>query len=399
MGEEKLISKIMHRFGIDRKTAEAEYNKYLKLNRQNTDDPKSEPKVKQTEITSNGYTHTFISPHDIRDEATMAKICKINTKLWYADKIVSNTWGSDDNPCWQFKVWWKRRDKPTPQDACEAYVQYCKGLNLKPYTFEMPKVNMDKGELMLEVAIADPHIGLLSWSPETCGNNYDLKIACKRFLETQAYFLESFRNAGLSKVLLVIGNDFFNSNNAKNTTANDTAQDEDCRWQKTYMAGMDVVVKTINMWIYGLKIPIEVEFVHGNHDEERLFYLGHNIKTLFSNNPQVTVMNSPNPHKFYTFGDNLILFAHELRKPETAKDILLADGRSYTNAKNIEVHTGHFHNEKVVESLGRITLRSLPSLAEPSRWESSQGYRSLKKALAFLWHEKHGVIDIRPKDF
>ena len=61
---------------------------------------------------------------------------------------------------------------------------------------------------------------------------------------------------------------------------------------------------------------------------------------------------------------------------------------------NIEFHTGHLHQEKVVEDFGSVIIRVIPSLAEKSNWENEMGFSGNRRAQAFVWHKEKGLLNI-----
>ena len=66
--------------------------------------------VKRVEIKDNEMKQVLLSPENFKTTEDMAAYCKIDTSIWKVSKIVSNFWGSKDNPCWQYKVWWEKRE-------------------------------------------------------------------------------------------------------------------------------------------------------------------------------------------------------------------------------------------------------------------------------------------------
>ncbi len=74
-----------------------------------------------------------------------------------------------------------------------------------------PKINYErnKSDNTLVLAIFDQHLGKLAWGEET-GENYDIKIASKRFLENARSIIDRSVAVGFSKIIFPIGNDFSN---------------------------------------------------------------------------------------------------------------------------------------------------------------------------------------------
>ena len=56
--------------------------------------------------------------------------------------------------------------------------------------------------------------------------------------------------------------------------------------------------------------PVQVVMVTGNHDTQRLYYLGDVLEAWFRNTKDVAVDNSPRQRKYFRYHGNLIGFTH-----------------------------------------------------------------------------------------
>jgi hypothetical protein len=252
------------------------------------------------------------------------------------------------------------------------------------------------GELLYEIGIPDLHFGRLTWEEET-GENYDIKIARKMVLQVLVELLSYSKLFNVGKILLPIGNDFFNVNNKEGTTSHGTRQQEDTRWQKTYRAGRELAIEMIDTC--ASVAPVDVLIVPGNHDEERIFALGDALDCWYHGNKRVTVNNKAMKRKYYVYGNNLIGFTHgseEVRGSLTAiMPVEVPDLWAKTTYR--EWHTGHKHHktdtvQRVDENFG-IVVRILRSLAPIDAWTFDQGLvGALHAAEGFLWHPEKKLI-------
>lgn len=340
----------------------------------------------------------FISPFEVTDEKTMAEISKIDLDYWYADKIVSNIWGNPKYPCWQFKVWWRRKTGITLTDAVEAYKEL-----IQDYTPpELPDYSgfLDEGgdrtqEAVLVVpSVYDPHLGQLSWSPETRDDNYNLKIGCKDYYEAHKHFAKYYADKNIDTVLLPIGNDLMNCNGESKATVKGTPQDEDTRWAKTYQAVQKLIVDVIELWRPIAK-NVRVVIVRANHDGEVVFYLGSALEMFYRYVDAVKIDNRPSLHKYHRFGTTLLGYTHQLKKKDNPDTLFVAHASDMmSGVKFLEYHTGHNHDE-MSKTQGKTIHRRIPSLAPLSAWASSENYTSLRRAMCFVFGEKTGITDIK----
>ena len=266
--------------------------------------------------------------------------------------------------------------------------------------------DLTKENNLLEVSIFDLHLGKLGWAGET-GENFDSKIASKRFMYAIKTLIYRAKGFNLSKVLFLVGQDFFNSDNKENTTSNGTPQDEDLRWQKTFNVGCRLLVDGITL-LKELGVPVEVLVVPGNHDFERSFYVGKFLEGWFNNDYQVVVNNGASPRKYFVHGEVLLGFTHGRDEKQDSLPLLMASDKEskphWSNTTYHEWHLGHVHrkrnfkytvldkNKIIDEDLG-VTVRYLSSLTGTEEWHHKKGFvGQIKAAEAFVWNDKSGLI-------
>ena len=145
--------------------------------------------------------------------------------------------------------------------------------------------------------------------------------------------------------------------------------------------------------------PVRVVMVPGNHEQQRLYYLGDVLAAWHRNTEGVEVDNSPRPRKYVLFHQNLIGFAHGHNEKHQDLPLLMAteapDG--WAQSRHREFHLGHFHSRKhkmFVPSYDRcgVLVRLLPSLCPPDAWHSAMGYCSKLAAEAYFWDPEEGCV-------
>lgn len=251
--------------------------------------------------------------------------------------------------------------------------------------------------VMLEIGPVDHHYGQMSWGKETGYGNYDIKIARTLYLDAIDYLIRSTKSYGIEKIVFIIGSDFFNVDSHSNTTTSGTYQDEDCRWQKSFDYGVDILIDSINM--LRKVAPVDVIQVPGNHDEERIYYAGAFIKAWFHNCDEVNVDTSPKVRKYYRYGKNLIGYTHGYRiKIDRLFHLMpLEQKDNWSKTKHREWHVGHVHHEtrKMINldsEEASIKVKTLSSLVVPDAWHTKHGFIADRQAQAFIWHKEHGNI-------
>lgn len=256
----------------------------------------------------------------------------------------------------------------------------------------VPKIPADNGgDILLEVAIFDLHYGKLCWDEEV-GENYDSKIAAKRFLAAVVSLVERAKRQGkINRILFPVGNDFLHVDTGEITTTLGTRQDADSRFSRIFRDGRKLLVEAIEY----LKTvaPVDVVVCVGNHDSNSMFHLGDALECWYHADPLVKVENSPVLRKYYRFGNTIIGYTHSDK--EKLKDLPLlgsTERKDWSECLFKEWHVGHRHGEHCTEDKG-VKVRTLSSMSGSDYWHFGKGYvGNIKGAEAFLFHKESGLL-------
>lgn len=270
----------------------------------------------------------------------------------------------------------------------------------KKFVPKYPKITYTKHKekYLFEPDMPDIHFGKLSWGEES-GDNYDIKIAEQMSLDHLTTLINRASPFTIDKILFPIGNDYFNVNNKDETTVNGTKQQEDVRYQKTFVAGRKLAVKMIDM--LSAIAPVQVIIVPGNHDEERTFYLGDSLECWYQNNRNVSIDNSAKKRKYFVYGKNLIGFTHGYHEKLNELPLIMAteEREKWAKCSHFEWQTGDKHHKKEIlttikehEQKG-VMVRILRSISGNDAWHFDKGYIGQNRFIeAFIRHENNGLV-------
>tara|TARA_R110000751_G_scaffold74041_1_gene149840 strand:- start:2253 stop:3497 length:1245 start_codon:yes stop_codon:yes gene_type:complete len=329
--------------------------------------------------------------------------CEIDLDVWEIERYVVNKWEVGSNvegtiivePLFQIKAWLKKNtDILNIKKLRDELINEVKTFSPKYPSFNYKKIK--KGHL-LEVNIFDLHFGKLCWGLET-GDNYDTKIAAKRFLKAIDAIIQRSKGYDIKRVVFPVGNDFFNSDTRLNQTSAGTPQDEDVRWQKTFKEGRQLLIAGIDM--LSKVAPVDVVIIQGNHDWERSFYVGDVLSCWYHNNKNVIVNNEPTPRKHYQFGNCLISYTHGNNEKTIDLPLLVASEvpKLWAATQFREIHIGHLHHKKEIKFMATqehkgIVIRFMRSLSGTDAWHNLKGYKGATQSCeAFIWCENEGLI-------
>ena len=326
---------------------------------------------------------------------------KVDLEEWQVERHTINKWevaaktaeGMATTFLFQIKAWLSRRVVETRLkgflDALQENLR--REAPIRPALVHRPGA---KG--LLEISIMDHHFGKYCSAAET-GRAYDPDIAERMFTTALEDLLHKAAHQPVEKVLMVCGNDYFNTDFLGRTTTAGTPQDEAVRHTDSFARGRVLLVRAIDR--LRQVAPVQVLMVSGNHDTQRLYYLGHVLEAHFHKTPDVQVENGPQPRKYFQYHHNLIGFTHGNNEKHFDLPLLLATEQpdAWAACPHREFHLGHFHSRKLkmfVPSADRagILVRILPSLCPPDAWHTAMGYRSRLAAEALYFDPKDGCV-------
>lgn len=331
---------------------------------------------------------------------------QVDLSVWEVDRHVINKWEVGavvegkiiTSPLFQIKAWLRRVRSST--EAVNLLKEIVEDIRKKaparPAKLRNVALKTAAKKNLLELSIFDLHFGKLCWGQE-CGEDWDSKIAEHTYLQAVDELLARTNSMDVGHILLPIGNDFFNVDNAANTTTAGTPQSEDGRWQKSFVTGRKMMVHAIER--VREVAPVSLIMVSGNHDYERLFYLGDVLEAWFHKTADVDVNNTAVQRKYFQWGECLLGFTHGNNEKHKDLPLIMATEAKEQWAKTRfrEFHVGHWHQKRemhfqpVVEQNG-IRVRIIPSLCPPDAWHKSKGYEGLRAAEAYVWSPEHGNV-------
>lgn len=364
-------------------------------------EPAQEVNFEQTD--SAGYLHSKSAKIKTLDD--LLAYAAVDKNAWEVERYTINKYesASKDNdgnitvtPLFQIKAWLRKLKGVATTRGILGDLLASFKVKGSEGARRNPSKSKTDGERLLELSIFDLHFGKLAWAQEA-GQDYDVRIAESVYGQAVDSLLARTKSLDISRILLPVGNDFFNVDNAAGTTAAGTPQNEDGRWQRSFILGRKMMVKAIERMRE--ICPVDVVMVSGNHDTERLFYLGDVLEAWFNSAEDVSIDNSPLMRKYYNFGSNLIGLTHGNNEKHKNLPLIMATEvpELWAATKYREFHIGHWHHKselhfQPVSEHNGIRVRVIPSLCPPDAWHKSKGYEGLRAAEAYVWDKNQGCI-------
>jgi hypothetical protein len=296
---------------------------------------------------------------------------QIDTRVWEVERHTLNKYevaaktpdGMITTMLFQIKAWLRRR-------VAEEKLQNLMQGMLEQFRQAAPSrpaiIHRGGSKGLLEISIMDHHFGKYCSMAET-GRAYDPEISERMFTTAVEDLLQKTAHLPVEKVLMVCGNDYLNTDHLGRTTTAGTPQDEALRYPESFSRGRQLLVRAIDR--LREVAPVHVIMVTGNHDTQRLYYLGDVLHAWFRNTKDVVVDNSPRQRKYFQYHKNLIGLTHGHNEKHIDLPLLLATENlgGWAGSCHREFDLGHFHSRKhkmFVPSFDRagVLVRILPSL-------------------------------------
>lgn len=279
-----------------------------------------------------------------------------------------------------------------PQDyGALDFAKFLEGY--KPPEILVTTVNHTDGytreEVDAVISVADFHFAKKTLEGETMQDkaNHYISVVTDLIRKTSSPYLN------LRKLVFVISNDFFHTDNIHNQTTNGTPQDTLVEYDNEYEAGFKLVTSTLVFLKQHFK-EIEVVLVQGNHDRTKSFYFAHALDIFFKNEPKITFQREHSVIKSVVLGNTFIGFHHGNCKIDELP-LLFATGRdssSFGHAKYREIHTGDKHHYMAKEIKG-VRIQQMPSLSGTDRWHNDHNFvNNVRAGLILLYHPETGKI-------
>jgi hypothetical protein len=309
-------------------------------------------------------------------------------------KGVSTYYGADGEPRgqWVKSATDNERQLELMREAIEALTS-----EIVPLEPRIAQSCVSADNLMACYPVGDYHLGMMSWAKET-GGDWDMKIAEGMMNAAITHLTDSMPLSQYG--LVAILGDFFHYDNMEAVTP--TARnilDSDTRYPKMVRAGIRIARMMIEKALDRhaiVRVIVEI----GNHDLSSSIFLMEALRTLYENEPRVSVDTSPAHYHYYRFGSTLIGTHHGHGAKMAQLPMIMAQDRpeDWGATKHRYWWTGHIHTSKTqhmavgAQDFVACSVESFRIIAPEDAWAAQKGYRSIRDMTSILIHKDHGEV-------
>lgn len=305
----------------------------------------------------------------------------------YMVKGHSTLYGADGKP----KLQWVK----TTLDADKYQAMMLEAL--EGMKDEIPRVSLvnppplGNTNLLNCYVVTDYHLGMLAWSEETKGENWDLEIAEQLIIKWFAQAIHQSPDAEIGVFAQLSDFLHFDGMDAV-TPASKHLLDVDTRFAKLVRSAIRVLRTIIDMLLQKHQ-KVHVLMLDANHDPVSQIWLREWFNVLYENEPRVTVDTSPNPYNAYEFGSTALFFHHgHKRKVDSVSQVFAGMFKEiFGRTKYAYAHTGHLHSVNVKED-SLMIVEQHRTLAPADAYAARGGWLSGRDAKVITYHKNFGEV-------
>jgi len=270
--------------------------------------------------------------------------------------------------------------------------------NIVPnYSIEKIEITKDVSPFIAVLSIQDFHLGRFASKLEV-GKDTNIETQKRHILQCVKDLINKISKFGRpEKILLSIGGDFANSDNAKLTTTNGTPQDSIPSHTLIQVESSILSIQLIDM-LRQITDVVELIPTGGNHDKDSSVSQYLFASAWFKDCEDViTFFDKLDPtlsgRQYREYGNNLIAFAHgDGAKIRNMPVIIANEARDiWGRTKHTTVLTGH-HHYRISQDLFGMQHVQVPSLALDDRWSYGKGFQNEKGLTIVLLDKEKGYI-------
>jgi len=337
--------------------------------------------TRTSEMTTN-------EPLDLNDERALLLYHHYDPEKWQIEWSKGSKWDAIGRKGEEARTFYSSRVTVRPREVLDTASIPEMLKDAKPIA--IPIVKTKEGKRILELSLADIHIGRLAWKG-TAGEDYDTKLAIERIRKVMGRVVERIGDEIFDTIIVPVGGDLVNQEFTGATTSG-TPQDTDSRYPRVFRDTMYLVASVIEEMRKHAR-TVKAIHISGNHDASVSVSLAYAMEAWFRNCNDVEVDCSAVKRKYLEFSNCLLCIGHLAEDSKNLPNIFPSEAASaWGRTKYREAHGQHLHKESVVDFPG-FTLRRSPSIVSNDEWSHSKGFGCLQRHTTYIWDADNGLSE------
>lgn len=247
------------------------------------------------------------------------------------------------------------------------------------------KVIKDK---TLIVPLYDTHYGRI----QDGSIGFNAEEQKSRILNHFHKYVSKFEDANLEKVILVVGQDYFNSSFTGYTSSQSHQQSNGLEFKAMYKTGCELMIDLIEDF-RTLAPNVEIIGSLGNHSFSEEYAMFQMLEAYYRLDCGISVDSSGDVRKYIKIGNSCIGFGHLDKEGDRAFGLMQTEApKMWADTRCHIFIAGHLHHFKV-ESKHSVEIYRVPSICELDKWTVDNGYvENSPKSMAFVF-DKEGLSE------
>lgn len=259
-----------------------------------------------------------------------------------------------------------------------------------PRTKPEPPPTLTSEALCNLYTLTDSHVGMYAWEKEA-GADWDLAIAERTLRGAFDYLVEASPPAKVG-IVLNLGDFLHYDSLSAITPQHGNLLDADSRFSKMVRVGIDILRYVIRKALQKHEKVIVIA-AEGNHDPASSVWFRHLLRTLYENEPRVTVIDNETPYIVYLHGKTMLSFHHgHLTKKDQLPLLFAAQyPKEWGLATKRYCHTGHQHHLDEKEHAG-MKVKQHATIAARDAYAARGGWVADRQIEAITYHSEFGQV-------
>ena len=239
-------------------------------------------------------------------------------------------------------------------------------------------------------ALADIHLGQLSWGDET-GEDYDADIARDRVVDGMGRLVNAAPNSETA-IIVAIGDTLHANDDSAQTPQSKHSLDVDSRHYKAQDMAIEMFAASVELAAQKHK-KVTFCILPGNHDRDSYRAIMFAMRERYRLDDRITIVATPMEFFVHEFGKCMIA-CHHGDKAKAQRLVLDAADRwpeMWGRTRHRFYFTGHLHHHKS-EDIGGMTWEQLRAVTAKDAYASSHAYSARSQAQAIVYHKERGEI-------
>ena len=289
----------------------------------------------------------------------------------------------------KFKVWARfERKKFRPYDEEEIVARYETMLSSLG-SIKMSEIKQVDSDNILVINLADVHWNKLP------------------FLSMDGEYLEKFENTiyeklnevisyskkfPISRAVITIGHDFFQTNDGRGTTKKGTPVSHIMEYKDMFDSGVRILSRCVHM--VAQHYMVDAYYVLANHDNDAGWHASRELKLAYKNVPHVNFVVDKIPFHYVEWGSTLVELIHEnIKGGKSSSNMSVTAREAWGRTKYHYSIGGHLHGEYTLQEKNGIVTMGSRALSDTDEWHYLEGYLgNIRGIQAYVFNKDAGNI-------